>query len=134
MQLADVGAKQTNLRLQGNDYWSSGASFSIKVFTKTYKSFSTYVSGTGNEKNGAATVGRNVDPLLVNPAGDPTVGVDNIDALELRLDGYKLASASTLRDAGLNLFSQFGIDPGPRDFYGDALTGATTDIGADEYT
>jgi hypothetical protein len=133
VQLADIGAKQTNLLLQGNDYWSSGAPFSLKVFAKTYTSFAAYVSGTGNEKIGTTTVGRNVDPLLANPASDPTVGLANIDQLELSLDGYKLTAASTLRDAGINLFSRFGIDPGSRDLFGDLLTGTATDIGADEY-
>jgi hypothetical protein len=133
VQLADIEAKQTNLLLQGNDYWSSGAAFSLKVFTKTYASFSAYVSGTGNEKLGTTIVGKNVNPFFSSPGSVPTVGVNNIDALEFSLDGFKLTAASTLRNAGLNLFSQFGIDPGLYDFYGHVLTGSGTDIGADEY-
>jgi hypothetical protein len=129
VQLADVQATQTNLQIQGNDYWSSGAAFSLKVFAKTYASFSAYVNGTPYEKVGATVVGRNVDPLLANPASVPTVGVANIDALETSLDGFKLTAPL----AGLNLFSQFGIDPGPRDFFGDPVTGAGTDIGAYEF-
>lgn len=133
VQLADVGAKQTNLQVQGNDWWSSGAAFSLKVFAKTYTSFADFVKGTGYEKLGTATVGKNVNPFLAGPAVAPTVGVANIDALETSLDGFKLTAASTLRNAGLNLFSQFGIDPGSSDFFGNAVTGTGTDIGANEY-
>ena len=50
VRLADIQAKQTNLQIQGNAYWSSGAPFSLKVFAKTYTSFNAYVSGSGHEK------------------------------------------------------------------------------------
>jgi hypothetical protein len=133
VQLADVQAKQTNLQIQGNDYWASGAAFSLKVFAKTYSSFSAYVSGSGYEKMNGVLVGKNVNPVLLNPSAVPTVGISSIDALETSVDGFRLASASPLRNAGLNLLSTFGISPGSRDFFGDALAGdGETDVGADE--
>ena len=133
VQLAEIQAKQTNLQIQGNDYWSTGAAFSLKVFAKTYSSFSAYVSGSGHEKLNGVVVGKNVNPGLVNPGVVPTVGVANIDALETSVDGFKLAATSPVRNAGLNLLSTFGINPGTRDFFGDALPGdGKTDIGADE--
>jgi hypothetical protein len=134
VQLADVQAKQTNLQIQGNDYWTTGGAFSLKVFSKTYSSFSAYVAGTGHEKLNGAVVGKNLNPALANPSAVPTVGVANIDALERSVDGFKLSSASPLRNAGLNLSSTFGINPGSRDFFGDALPGdGQSDVGAHEY-
>jgi hypothetical protein len=134
VQLAEIQAKQTNLQIQGNDYWTTGAAFSLKVFAKTYGSFSAYVSGSGHEKLNGAVVGKNVNPGLLNPAAVPTVGVANIDALERSVDGFKLSSSSPLRNAGLNLLSTFGVNPGTRDFFGDPLPGdGKTDIGAHEF-
>jgi hypothetical protein len=134
VQLADVQAKQTNLQIQGNDYWTTGGAFVLKVFAKTYSSFAAYVSGSGYEKVGTTVVGKNVNPFMSSPSTIPTIGVANIDSLETSLNGYKLTTASTLRNAGLNLSGQFGINPGARDFFGDPLPGdGATDIGADEY-
>jgi hypothetical protein len=63
----------------------------------------------------------------------PTVGIANIDALERGVDGFKLSTSSPLRNAGLNLASMFGLNPGTRDFFGDPLPGdGKTDVGADE--
>lgn len=48
--------------------------------------------------------------------------------------GFKLSSASPLRDAGLNLLDTFGINPGARDFFGNPLPGdGRTDTRAHEY-
>jgi hypothetical protein len=138
VRLADIQAKQTNLQIQGNDYWSSGAAFGAKAFAKTYTTFAAFVKGSGYEKLGGTTVGLNVDPKLANPAAVPTLG--DADLLETGLDAFRLQSASPLRDAALNLWSRFAINPGPADFFGRALpadsaTAATYryDLGAAEY-
>jgi hypothetical protein len=134
VRLAEIQAKQTNLQIQGNDYWSSGAPFSLKVFTKTYTSFNAYVSGSGHEKLNGVVFGRNLNPGLANPAAVPTVGITSIDVLEQSVNGFRLSSTSPLRNAGLNLSSRFGINFGPRDFFGTALPGdGKTDIGAHEF-
>ncbi len=129
VQLAEIGGKQPTLSLQGNDYWTTGGAFSLKVFAKTYSSFSAYVAATGYEKLNGVTVGKNVDPLL-NAAG--TAGtLNNADLIEASLDAYKLQSTSALRMGGLNLFSNFGIDMGPHDLYGNVLTDPYS-VGANE--
>jgi hypothetical protein len=133
VRLAEIQAKQTNLQIQGNDYWTTGAPFSLKVFAKTYTSFSAYVSGSGHEKLNGVVVGRNVNPALVNPAAVPTVGIASIDTLERSVEGYRLSPTSSLRDAGLNL-SAFAINAGPRDFFATPLPGdGRPDVGAHEY-
>jgi hypothetical protein len=43
---------------------------------------------------------------------------------------YRLQSGSPLATAGLDLATRFGIDPGPRDFFGNPLTSAALPIGA----
>jgi hypothetical protein len=131
LQLAYIKGTQTGLLFQGNDYWSSGGAFSLKQFTKTYTSLSAWRSGTGEEKLNGLAVGLNVNPLLNNPGNGGTIG--NPDAL-YTLSAYQLQSSSPLIDAGLTL-TQFGINPGATDFFGDPIPDGNKgliDIGADE--
>jgi Right handed beta helix region len=83
--------------------------------------------------NGAALGSPNgisVNPQLTNPGGGGTIG--NADLLDT-LTPYQLASTSPLINAGVNLQSRFGINPGTQDFFGDPLPQNTgLDIGADE--
>jgi len=51
------------------------------------------------------------------------------------LTAYKLLKDSPLIDAGIDIRSQFGIDPGDRDFYGNPIPqGKGFDIGAHEFS
>jgi hypothetical protein len=136
--IAEIQAKHTGLVFQGNDYWSSGAPFRLKDFTRTYDSVAYWSSRTGKERIGTTTVGRQVDPMLVDPGNVPTL--NDADALEAGLAAFRLRAGSPLRNAGLNLWSRFAVNPGPRDFYGTPLPttqqGATAfpyDVGAHEY-
>ena len=56
------------------------------------------------------------------------------------MTAYRVTANSPLVNRGLNLFSRFNINPGPRDLDGTALpqssgdaTSFLYDIGADEY-
>lgn len=120
-------AGATDLRFEGNDYFSSGAPFTILYGSTTYSSLSGW-RATGQEMNGSTAVGRSVDPLLAAPGAGPTF--DDATRLET-LDAYHLRSDSPLLDAGLNLTTLFGIDPGGYDFYATPLD-APTDVGAYE--
>jgi hypothetical protein len=139
-QLAQIDAKSSSLLIQGNDWWSSAAAFSIKTITKTYASLSSWASATGYELLGGAVVGKSVDPQFQGPILSqdpvtkvtfaPTVGIADVDVMSARLTAFKLSSTSSLRDAGLNLFSRFQIRPGSNDFFGTALPATDADLSA----
>jgi hypothetical protein len=106
------------LLLQGNDYWTYGGSLAILYGGASYSSLDAFRAGTGQETfNGSAT-GCALDPQLNNPGGGGTIG--NPDQLS-SLTAYKLKASSPLVNAGLNLQSSFGINPGPHDYYGAAI-------------
>lgn len=113
----------------GNLYWSSGAPFLIQYQGVNYSSLNTWRSATNNEKIGSVNTGLNVDPLLTN-VGFNGVLYPNAPST---LNAYKLQSGSPALDAGLNLLSQFNINVGSTDYWGDpVVSGIGHDIGADE--
>src|SRR5206468_11168876 len=97
----------------------------------TYNDLSSW-RGTGQEKNGGTNTGISANPLLVAANAPNTIG----DATMLHtLTNYQLLAASPAINAGLNLLTVFGIDPGPSDFYSTSLpSGASTDVGAFEWS
>lgn len=130
LRLVEVPAGQTDVQFQGNDYYTYGGAFSISWNGTNYTSLSAFATATGQEKVAGTLVGKNVDPLLSNPGGGPTIGFP--DLLET-LTAYRLQSGSPVIDAGVNLMSLYGLSPGARDYYGNAVPqGAAFDIGAHE--
>jgi hypothetical protein len=116
-QLVYVSGTQTDLLMQGNDYWTSVAAFNIKYGTKTYSTLSAFRSGAKQEMLNGGAVGLNVNPLLTAPGSGGTIGnADNLGTL----GAYVLQSSSPLIGAGLNLKS-LGTDPGAVDFYGNPV-------------
>lgn len=82
----------------------------------------------GRKKFGTTNVGFNLDPRLNHPGGGGTVG--NTDLLNT-LAAYQLQAYSPLCEAGLNLPGWFGLNPGPVDYFGNAISnGLAYDIGA----
>lgn len=120
----------TDLRFEGNNYYSSGAGFRIWWEGATYRSLVAWRQETGQELvNGWAT-GHSLNPRLLN-AGRSGLLL-NADLLA-GLFAYQLKSTSPLRHAGLDLAGNFGINPGPRDFFGNGIpqeTYFTLPIGA----
>ena len=124
----------SGLKFQGNNYWPSGGSFQISWGNATYTSLSSFRSGATQEQNGGTNTGFNVDPKLFNAGNGGTIGFDNIDALGAQLTAYQLKSDSPMINAGLNLSSQFSVNPGSRDFSGIGTPqGSGYDIGAYEF-
>lgn len=113
-------------RFLGNLYWGSGG----RGFRSgDYTNFESWVAASGQEKMGDRVVGRFADPLLLEN------GIGQLmDATKLAtLVEFQLTTGSPAIDNGLNLRELFGIDPGPRDFYGTALPmNGRFDIGAHE--
>ncbi|WP_261305095.1 hypothetical protein [Paenibacillus andongensis] len=108
----------------GNIWWQSNGSFAGNGYT----SFSAWVSGTGKEKINNVLVGKNADPMLVNPGnGEKIISSNYLTAVT----AYKLKTGSPALSAGLNLASSEGLNIGTRDYYGNAL-GSTHNMGAYE--
>jgi hypothetical protein len=123
--LCQIDARQTNLKIEGNNWWSTGGAFEMKAFAKVYTSLSAFVSGSGYERDATGTLGRSLDPLMVNPAAVPTIGTPGGVAGGAALGGFRLQATSPLRNAGLNLFSRYTFNTThttpTADFYGNAL-------------
>lgn len=127
-RLVEGPSGQSGVLFQGNNYWSSGGTFVIKWGGSTYSSLDSWRTASGLERIGTTNVGFSVDPQLANPGGGGTLG--DADLLDT-LTAYQLQPYSPLREAGLNLTSLFGLNPGPIDFYGDTVpNGLAPDVGA----
>jgi hypothetical protein len=117
------------LVLNGNAYWTGSERLTIQWDTGTaapraLADFASYRDATGQEAGGV-----NVDPLLMAAGDGPTL---HDPSLLETLDAYALQANSPLRNHGVDL-RKYGIDPGPRDFSGNAaLSGDGFDIGACE--
>ncbi len=111
----------------GNAYWAVDGAFDIAG----YKSLEDWRKATGQEMLNGKPVGLVVNPKLMDMGKSVTIG----DPTKLHtLTAYRLQKNSPLIDAGLNLRSLFGIDPGKRDFYGTSIPqGKAYDIGAHEF-
>jgi len=110
----------------GNVYWSVDGKYDIAG----YKSLEDWRTATGQEMLNGKPVGLVVDPKLMDMGKSITIG----DPTKLHtLIAYRLQKDSPLIDAGVDLRSMFGIDPGDRDFYGNPIPqGKGFDIGAHE--
>lgn len=109
-----------------NAYWSVDGKYDIAG----YKSLEEWQKATDQEMLNGKPVGIVVDPKLIDIGNNVTVG----DPTKLHmLTAYQLQKDSPLIDAGIDLRSQIGINPGNRDFYGNLIpSGKSFDIGAHE--
>jgi hypothetical protein len=110
----------------GNAYWAVDGAFNFAG----YKTLEDWRKATGQEMLNGKPVGIVVDPKVTELGNNVTVG----DPTKLyTLTAYRLQKSSPLIDAGLDLRSLFGIDPGDRDFFGNSIPqGKGYDIGAHE--
>ncbi|HEX8916846.1 MAG TPA: right-handed parallel beta-helix repeat-containing protein [Humisphaera sp.] len=133
--LAQIDAKQTNLRMNGNNWFAAGA-FSLKVFAKVYTSFSGY-QATGYDLNGSS-----INPGFTTAGSKPTVGWINLVAPSATvaspwggvLGGYKPTNAALQNRAIAEVWTYTGgITAATTDFYGNALPGSGKDVGLGEF-
>jgi len=110
----------------GNAYWAVDGKYDIAG----YRSLDEWRKASGQEMLNGKHVGMVIDPKVTNLGSNPTIG----DPAKLHtLVAYRLQKDSPLIDAGLDLRSLFGIDPGDRDFFGIPIPqGKGYDIGAHE--
>ncbi len=111
-----------------NVYWSVDGKCDIAG----YKSLEAWRETVGQEMLNGRPFGLVVDPQLMDIGTSVTIG----DPTKLHaLTAYRLRKGSPLINAGVDLRSQFDIDPGNRDFYGNPIPqGEGFDIGAHEIT
>jgi hypothetical protein len=119
---------QTGLKIQGNNYWSSGFPLKLTVNSKTYTSLGAFRTATNHEKNGGSATGFNIDPALENPGRGVIIG----DPYSLSsLSNYKLKAGSAMINSGLNLPELFNMSVGKTDYYGSATPrSGAYDVGA----
>jgi hypothetical protein len=122
-----------DLKLQGNLYWSSTYQPKLGYVDNFYSSIAALRQKGPEMLNGAA-VGVQGNPLLVAPPSSaPTIGIANIDRMNEILANYRLTTGSPAKDAGIDLKANFGLDPGTKDFSGQAVpVNGLFDIGAYE--
>ena len=125
-KLVEGNPDKSMATFSGNAYWSVDDKYDIAG----YKSLEDWRAATGQEMLNGKPVGLVVDPKVTELGSNVTVG----DPTKLyTLTAYRLQKNSLLIDAGLDLRSLFGIDPGKRDFYGTSIPhGKAYDIGAHE--
>ncbi len=122
--------KIAGFTFQNNLYWQSGEPLVIDGMGTIYTSLADWRAATGQEMLNGQPVGIEIGPQLVNVHDHPILGPHNL----ANLSGFKLKSTSQGRDAGLDLQTEFGIDPGTRDFWGNSIPqGSLFDIGGQEY-
>jgi len=87
--------------MQGNCYWNASQYLFIDILGTRYIDLATWRAATGQEKlTDGRTVGINQDPQLAATLTVPP------------------AASSPVVGAGLGLFKEFGVVPGPHDFVG----------------
>jgi hypothetical protein len=97
-----------------------GGTMVLRWNKKTYSSVSAWSSATGQERVGGTLVGLSVNPGFSGSGGSAA--------------SFKLASTSSLINAGWDLLARFGLNTGGKDYFGDSTPyGSAYDIGADEW-
>lgn len=107
----------SQVEMQGNSYYSLAQDWRIQWGGGSYRTLSSWRSGTGQEKLNGSTTGSSADPGLVEgPAAswDPT---------HFQVPVPQAGAAAGA--AGLDLAARFGTDLGDQDFYGQALSNPT---------
>jgi hypothetical protein len=127
-KLVEGNPDRTTATFAGNAYWAVDGKYDIAG----HKSLDEWRAATGQEMLNGKPVGMMVDPKLIGLGTSDTIG----DPAKLHtMTAYRLQKNSPLIDAGIDLRSQFGINPGDRDFYGNPIPqGKCFDIGAHERT
>jgi hypothetical protein len=116
--LAEIGAETADVSVLGNHYWAGDDHFHVRHAGKDYRSLDAWRGSAGVERFAGKNVGSTGDPLLRGPIP----GVSPMEAAKrLAVERFKLRTDSQLVTAGLDIRKLLGIDPGERDYWGNAL-------------
>lgn len=113
----------------GNDYFSTGT-FAISWLGVSYPSLAAWQTATGQEQISGANVSVLSDPTLLAPGSGGTISPANLNTL----NAYQLNPGSPMINKGINLVSQYSIDVGTQDFYGNSITATSLPIGCTNST
>jgi hypothetical protein len=121
----------TGVRLEGNCYWTPSSAINLHWDGTTYTTLAAWRAATTQE-----TLPATGQPtgFCVNPRFVPTSGGSGSTPLIGTGPNYHLAPTSSLLGTGIGLHAAFGIDPGSRDFFGNAAptNGTAGNVGASE--
>jgi hypothetical protein len=119
-----------DVRLDGNLYWPTGASFRLLWRDLSYGSLAAWRTATGQERVAGVDTGLTADPRFRAPGAGPTFASG---ALIEGLYHYRLTAASPAIDRGLDL-TTFGTVASPRDYFGGgSRRHLGYDVGAHEF-
>ncbi|MBJ6111069.1 right-handed parallel beta-helix repeat-containing protein [Hymenobacter sp. BT523] len=112
----------TGVRFEGNNYWSPNGSMKFDWNTAQYSTLSAWRTASAQETlaGGTRATGMSVAPGFASTGAGA--------------QAFLLDATSPLLGQGLNLLTEFGLNPGPRDFYGLPTPAATVpgNVGASE--
>lgn len=117
----------SSINFYGNDYYSYGSGLNFSWNGTTYTSFAAWQTATGQEKIAGSNVGLTSNPQIYVPGGGWDIPSGSTAS---QLYAYYLQSGSPMVGAGVNLQTQFGINPGSQDFYSAAVSSASLPVGA----
>lgn len=109
----------SDVYFEGNDYWSTDATFKIVWAGQTYNSLTAWRTATGQEKTNGVAAGYSINPGLTDPGKGVTIGDPKLLS---NLSGYKLSSTSGLIGKGINLNKLYALNVGTRDFFGNNIS------------
>lgn len=120
-------AVPSSINFYGNDYYTYGQGLNISWNGSSYSSFAAWQTATGQEKIAGSNVGLTNNPSIYVPGGGWDIPSGSTAS---QLYAYYLQSGSPMAGAGINLQTQFGINPGTQDFYGATVSAASLPVGA----
>jgi len=123
--VAEPTASRAVALLQGNDYFAH-AGWSIRWGSKSYLSLRAWRRGTGQELVRGRSAGHELPPRMTGPV----LGLTAASPSPGNGAGFILRRGSALLGAGLDLVRLFGLDPGPRNFSGMAISRHAPNVGA----
>ena len=128
--LVEVEPHQKDVTFLGNAYWVRGGKFIALDRGATYDSLEGWRAATGRERWQGKATGIFADPEVSSGvASESMAGKRALSTLA----AFRLLPGSPLIDAGLDLEAAFGLDVGPRDFWGTPLPQSKGfDVGACE--
>ncbi|SEO81600.1 right-handed parallel beta-helix repeat-containing protein [Actinacidiphila rubida] len=112
--------------LQGNDYFAASGSWQVRWGQSTYRSLGQWRDAQHQELVGGKPTGLTADPCL---AGGRAPSISSA-AQAPRI----VPTCDAVAGKGVDLRKDFGIDPGPTDWFGTALSAPTLIGAADLHT
>lgn len=110
----------------GNDYYTYSAPVNFSWNGVAYTSFASWQTATGQEKISGVNVGLTSNPNVYVPGG-LFITSGYVPTQDM---ASNLQAGSPMIGAGINLTTQYGINPGATDYYGVAISAASLPVGA----